>query len=328
MLHITSERPVPLTGGLTPEQLRMRLSGIGASELGAVLGLDPYRTDYAVWLSKTGQAEDTPSSIAARRGQCLEPLVAEFYAEHQAEQGLSVTVTHHGRTLRHPEQVCILATPDYLVAGDVEGLLEIKTRTFRSKTGFGDAGSDEVPDTVQLQVQQQLLVTGESRCEVAVLIDDELKLYTVLANPDLQALILERVPAWWQRHIVEGIAPDVDGSEAAARHLRATLRQIRPEPRTGTDAEEALMRDLTDINARLRDLEGKKSLVTQQLMLATGEDAGILTPAGKFAWTATRGRTTTKWETVARAAGATPDLIAAHTTTGAPTRTARFTPAR
>jgi len=181
---------------------------------------------------------------------------------------------------------------------------------------------------VQLQVQQQLLVTGDPRCDVAVLIDDELKIYTVLANPDLQALILERVPAWWQRHVVEGIAPDVDGSEAAARHLRATLRQIRPEPRTGTDAEEALMRDLVDINARLRDLEGKKSLVTQQLMRATGEDAGIRTPAGKFVWMATKGRTTTRWEAVALAAGATPELIAAHTTTGAPTRTARFTPAK
>lgn len=325
MLPIVSEDPVRAIGGLTPEQLRKRRNGIGASELGAVLGLDAYKTGYAVWLAKTGQAVDEAPSIAARRGQYLEPLVAELYGE--AHPGSVLT---KGDTIAHPLHGCILATPDYYVRGSDgdERLLEIKTKTWRSAQGFGGTGTDEVPDVVQLQVQQQLLVTGRTRCDVAVLVDDQFKLFHVEANAAMQAIILGHVPAWWQRHVVEGLAPNVDGSEAAARHLRAALRQVRPEPRIGTDAEEALMRDLADVNARLKTLETQKALLTQQLMQATGEDAGIITPAGRFTWSPTKGRATTQWETIARAAGATPQLIAAHTTTGEPTRTARFTPTK
>lgn len=76
------------------------------------------------------------------------------------------------------------------------------------------------------------------------------------------------------------------------------------------------MCDLADINTWLRDLTAAKNLITPELIQATGEDAGIVTPTGKFLWSPTKGRTFNTWDAVALAAGATRGLIATHMTTG------------
>jgi putative phage-type endonuclease len=324
--HSAMPRHPSVERGLTLDQLTRRQLGIGASEAGAVLGLDPYRTGYAVWLAKTGRAmcSNGAPSIAARRGQYLEPLVAELYAARFP----GVTLTQ-GTTLAHPDHPCILATPDFVVVGDGDArLVECKSKLWRTARGFGEEGTDEVPDSIQLQVQQQMLVTGLSRCDVAVLIDDEFRVYPVQANPSIQQVLLERLPAWWQRHVVEGIAPDVDGSEAAAEHLRATLMQQSPDLRDGTPEEQQAMEQLVDATQRLKSAEADKARFTQSLMQAAGEAAGIITAAGRFTWKEQQGRTTTQWQAVALAAGATDSLVAAHTTTAAPIRVARFSPAR
>lgn len=78
-----------------------------------------------------------------------------------------------------------------------------------------------------------MLVTELSRCDVAVLIDDEFRIYSVHANPSIQQILLDRLTAWWQTHVVEGVAADVD-SDAAEEHLRATLEQQSPDVREGT----------------------------------------------------------------------------------------------
>jgi putative phage-type endonuclease len=317
--------PSAPTGGLTPEQLAFRLNGVGASEVAAVLGLDPYRTAYDVWVSKTAPhlREDEPS-VAARRGQLLEPLAADLYAAENP--GVVLTM---GGSLSHPVHSCIMATPDrYVSQGDAKWLLEIKTKTWRSAKGFGVTGTDEIPDNVQLQAQQQMLVTGLSRCDIGVLVDDEFRVYSVAANADIQAIILERVPAWWQRHIVEGVRPDVDGSDTAAAFLRATIKQATRELRAGGETEGAIMERLAKANADLKAAEAEKALCTQQLMELTGEDGGIETSAGKFTWLDQNSAAKTDWKAIAAAANASPELIAQHTIKAGTIRVARFKPSK
>jgi putative phage-type endonuclease len=91
--------------GLTPEQLELRRSGIGGSDIAAILGLSPYATPLDVFRSKVENYVQS-DSWAFRRGRLLEPVVAQIYAEETGAMLREVG------TLRHPDRSIVLATPD------------------------------------------------------------------------------------------------------------------------------------------------------------------------------------------------------------------------
>ncbi len=68
------------------EWLDVRKRGIGGSDAGAAVGLNPYQSRLALWLNKTGRDAGMPSidphddSHPAYWGNLLEPIVAAHYS--------------------------------------------------------------------------------------------------------------------------------------------------------------------------------------------------------------------------------------------------------
>lgn len=60
--------------------LEERRSGIGGSDVAAVLGLSPYRTPLDLWEDKTGRARDWHQSESAYWGSTLEEVVAKEFS--------------------------------------------------------------------------------------------------------------------------------------------------------------------------------------------------------------------------------------------------------
>lgn len=272
----------------------MRQTGIGASEAAAALGLDAWRGEYELVLKKTKPwlLPDVPS-VAARRGQYLEPLVADLYAEYMRARGHAhMTLEKESRTLRYggdASDSVLLVTPDYYVRGlngGADRLLEIKTKTWRSAMGFDAPGTDELPDNVILQVQQQLLVTGLTMCDVAVLVDDEFRLYHLEANATLQQALATRLTAWWQLRVVQNQMPDVDGSKAAMLNLRAMLQASEGVVRQANDGEKELLSRLAKLRAESKVIEADDARLVQTLRLGIGEDVGVQSDAGKMTFKA------------------------------------------
>ena len=81
-----------ITKGLPhAEWLEARSQGIGGSDAGTILGVNPYKGQLELWLEKTGRTPDTfTGNEATRLGQAFERPIAELYAELIAEQGLVV----------------------------------------------------------------------------------------------------------------------------------------------------------------------------------------------------------------------------------------------
>jgi len=75
-----------------------RLTGLGGSDIGAVLGLSPYRTPYEVWLEKTQRAEPFTGNLATRFGTFAEQFVADEYSHQTGHQ-----VQRFNAMLRHPD---------------------------------------------------------------------------------------------------------------------------------------------------------------------------------------------------------------------------------
>lgn len=63
------------------EWLALRSGYIGGSDAAAVIGLNPYKSPFALWAEKTGQTLPFRGNIATRVGNELEQLVATLYAE-------------------------------------------------------------------------------------------------------------------------------------------------------------------------------------------------------------------------------------------------------
>ena len=52
---------------------------LGGSDVGAVLGMNPYRSPYSVWAEKTGRLPPKEDNEAMRQGRDLENYVAERF---------------------------------------------------------------------------------------------------------------------------------------------------------------------------------------------------------------------------------------------------------
>jgi hypothetical protein len=87
--------------------LAARRTGIGASEVAAVLGLSPYESPLDVYCRKLGLVPEKAETEAMRWGLRLEPLLAAEYAERTGYPLVATQVF-----LRHPDKPFLLATLD------------------------------------------------------------------------------------------------------------------------------------------------------------------------------------------------------------------------
>ncbi|SHI65393.1 YqaJ viral recombinase family nuclease [Streptomyces sp. 3214.6] len=266
-----------------------RQGGAGGSDVAAILGMDGHGGALRVWLEKTGQARperDRRLERSARRGHRLEGLVAEFFAE---ESGL--TVLDSPGTLQHVDHPHWIANPDRLAvapddqAGDGLGVLECKTRTWRSARTEGWHG-DEAPDRPAIQAHWYLTVTGYRFAYVAGLIDDDLEWFRLERDEELCGLLADAVDRFWHDHVLPGIPPKADGSHATTE-LLAQLWDAREEAAVEVDPVEAMF-----LNQRRRELKERQSRLETELtevenrMRQLAGDAEVVTVGGKpvFTW--------------------------------------------
>lgn len=214
--------------------LKERQSGIGGSDIAALLGLSPYKTPLQLWLEKTGREEPQHDSDALERmhwGTVLEDVVARHYSHLH-----DVRVQRINDTLRHPQAPVALANIDRAVvepgsrarwdddARRVLGasrLLEVKTAHALARHGadWGSPGSDEVPQHYWLQCQWYLGITGLPFADLAVLFGGQKYAeYVIASDSGLFDDLIAEADGWWRRHILADTPPD-PSTEDEARQL-------------------------------------------------------------------------------------------------------------
>jgi putative phage-type endonuclease len=110
----------------SPEWHDLRSRGIGGSEIGTIMGLNPWESAFALWAKRTGQIPDPPlTGWGIRFGKAFEQPVLELWAEEHPEYEVFLT-----GTWQHPKYNYILANPDALAKHRETGewvVVEIKT---------------------------------------------------------------------------------------------------------------------------------------------------------------------------------------------------------
>lgn len=110
----------------SPEWNELRSKGIGGSEIGTIMGLNPWESAFALWAKRTGQIPDPPiEGWSVRFGRAFELPMLELWAEEHPEYEVFLT-----GTWRHKDYEFLHANPDALAQHKETGewiVVEIKT---------------------------------------------------------------------------------------------------------------------------------------------------------------------------------------------------------
>ena len=280
---------------LTLEQLAARRRGIGASEIAAVVGINPWASPISVYASKIGVLAPA-SSAAIDRGNFLEPAVREWYSYQ-----LGRRVSQPG-TLVHPDNPLVLATPDGISHGaDGDILLEIKAPGSNAWREWGPTGTDEIPDYYVPQVIWGMAVTGLKRAHVAAHIWDEMRIYTIEYDPELFAALEERAMAFWHDHVVPQKPPPADGSKCFSEWLKgrfssASKGSVKPK----SSATNRLATLLMGAKTKAAKANERVLLIKNRIQEAMGEHEALDTDFGRITWSNNKDSVKIDWAAVAQ----------------------------
>jgi len=214
--------------------LKDRRTGIGGSEVAAIVLPPEDRPSWCsplkLWLEKRGLAE-TAENNAMRAGKRFERSILELYAE---TRGVAIAFADPWEFIRDKHLPILGASLDARWAEGDRRPVDAKNIRFKDGSKWGDAGSEQMPLYYACQLTVQMMVTSTEVSDLAVLFSgQDLEHFQAYYDPETAAIIRERVAVWWERHIVQGHQPEMDGTDAASDYLRkrfarATDRTVEP----------------------------------------------------------------------------------------------------
>jgi putative phage-type endonuclease len=250
--------------------LEERRKGLGGSDAAAALGLSPWKSPLALYLEKIGEAKPYADTEPLIWGRALEPAIRREY-----ERRTGIHVTKPAGAVLHAKHQFMRANLDGLAADRV---VEIKTA--RTDKGWGEPGTDDVPQAYLLQCVHYMIVTGQQLADIALLIGgQDFRVYTIHRNKQLDELVIDGERVFWEG--VQKLAPP------AARTLEEINLRWR-ESRAQTielpqEAAEACRR-LAEIKDVLAETEAEAERC-EAVVKAALEDSDVGTIDGVIACT-------------------------------------------
>jgi len=188
-------------------------SGIGGSDIAAILGKSPWKSPYTLWSEKVGSlATDEEPSMAMKLGTALEDPIRKLWAEINSDW---LTV-HETGTWQSNANPIWKANPDGIIEWEDGqlGVLEIKfTRQYW----------DQLPEHYNLQVQWYMHVLGLRKSIVVAVAGGELKEFKIDYDPEF-ILNLSSIVQFWN-DVEQARAPEFDGSTSTYE----TVRKLSPD---------------------------------------------------------------------------------------------------
>lgn len=246
----------------TPEELLDRHGYIGGSDSAAAIGLNKYHSTFDLWQEKCGLVPSFQGNEATLWGKLHEPVVRQQVAERTGR-----VIRLPTETIFHPKHKFIGCHPD----GVMDGRRLYEGKTARFADGFGDEGTDQVPEHYLVQVQHNMMVCDLDVCDLGVLIGgSELRLYEIPADKNMQQLILDAEQRFWTMVLAKIPPPPDTGREDAIE----VLKRMYP----GTDGKSIEADDA--LNTVAEDLKAQKLIVKNAEGLVTEMKAKLLAAMG------------------------------------------------
>lgn len=251
---------------------------------------------YLVWARKTGRtpiAEKETLEALSVDGLLQEsPIMALCQMCGEGGSDLRQGSLYKPPLLRSKKHPLMLGSPDRLYDGETLDVVEIKVR--RHRTGWGVAGTDQIPDPIRYQVEHYAAIVGAQRCRVMVRWRSGLpEVFEWEASAELHAAMADLVESFWERHVKRDIPPDIDPEGPGAREAaqRRFPQPLRIEYRPAVEAELETFEALRITEETLADVQRQYEAQKTAAILLVADDAGVLLPDGSsISYSARKGK--------------------------------------
>lgn len=257
------------------EWLQLRANGIGSSEVGTILGLNPFETPYQLWRRKVGIDPPKEQNFAMRAGHYLEDAVSLFYRD---ETGKEIIKASAGdwiiRSDAHPYmQVSPDRTfwiPGLPKSGGNKGILECKTTQM-------EVDADSVPQHWFAQLQYQLGVAELPQGALAWLTMGRSFGYRDFEfDQEFFDYMAEEVTRFWVDNIQgkqEPLLMNVD--DVLLRNPRHVVgKSVQADPELAENC-----RALKEIKEELSALDTRKKELESAIKMAMGDAEALVAPS-------------------------------------------------
>lgn len=294
---------------LTQEQKALRLTGIGGSEIAAVLGLSPWARPIDVWRAKV-MGMEVEETLPMKRGRILEPAICSWYAEDYGAK------LRECGSMRHPSSKVLLATPDRIATmpNGEERVLEAKSANFRMLDRWGQDGTDEVPEYYLVQVAAELGCASLPSGDLAVLIaGDDFRVYHLHRDLELESMLLECSERFWKDYVLTKREPPPDASESYGEWLKVKYSEPKGGFIKAPSQAESWARQLRAARHAKAVAEKMEQDARQNLEQLIGNAEGMESKDWRISWGMTKGKASVNWEAVVQELGIPKATIEKHT---------------
>ena len=257
------------------EWLKSRNGGIGSSEVGTILGLNPYETPYQLWLKKTGRVEVVErENFLMKAGHYLEDAISRFYAD---EAGVEIVKSSAREfVVVDKERPFMRVSPDrYAYPVGVRKSLSNKM-IVECKSTQKPVTYDDLPKSWFVQLSYQMGVCHIEQGALAWLISGrEFGYRNFKHNPDFFAWIMEEVERFWMDCVVGGQEPAlISVSDVLAKY---------PKHESGKTVSASIevyekWQELCATNAEIKRLSSLKEELESAIKLELGDAESLVSP--------------------------------------------------
>lgn len=245
-----------------------RMGFIGASEVPAILGLDPFCTPLKLWSVKSGlcDPDDLSDNEAVEWGTRLERIVSAKFAEKH-----EVKIIAYKKRFVHKHYSYFSCELDNIIAGTDE-LVEIKTVNAWAWKAWEKP--DELPEKVIAQVMAQLGLSERKVGWVACLCGGQKYIEKRIEfDADFFQDICDKVYEFWK--LVEAKTPPM--AMAGDDSLLLSLNPRTTDDIPLIDSMNDAMRYYNQLGAQISEMQKEKDEIKAKVIQAIGNNAGIKT---------------------------------------------------
>lgn len=250
--------------------LYMRKCGIGASDVGSILGVNKYRNQVDVYLEKTTDTLDKYDNEKMKIGRLMESSLLLMF---ENETGLSASIYEDSE--KHSTYPFLYATPDGILS-DFSAGIEIKT-------GADGDHWEDVPEQYYAQCQLSMEIFGVDTWHLYAVLAGfsgfTRKHFEIKRNDLYIKSLLKICYDFWNDNVLARIAPvakSIDDINKLFTDSQEIRMQANPEVTKHIKDYKAVKAQMLELEETLKPLKAKEKKIKEDLALCM-EDAEIIT---------------------------------------------------
>lgn len=248
--------------------LRLRKTGLGGSDIGAICGVNKYSSPIKIFQYKTTDIISEVDNEATRIGRDLEDYCARRFTE---ATGLKVRRSNYMyRSVEHPFMV---ADVDRLIVGEDAGL-ECKTTNILNASAWKNG---QVPLSYVMQCYHYMYCTGKRTWYIACVIMGKEFVYRKLEwNDEIINNLINVESNFWNNHVLKRIMPEPDGTDSCGKAILDLFPEAEPESYVELKGfkdklirRDNLIAEIAELNREVNKIEQEVQLSMKGIEFAT-----------------------------------------------------------